>query len=228
MPQLKSNGTIAQYQQFVKDVYGLPNSRYFGIQDMLTNVERFMTRSLKGIRKGDKEKTKLNLIISLSWFMSMLNQLHIQIEEVAWKRFPYMCSYCASCPCACKAQKIQTRNPVTIDESKRPKTMEEFQKMFNEIYPASSRTLDHAGIHLIEEMGEVAEAILAYRGNHNDEDFQKVILECADLISCTMGVFNSLDINLAKELSMMFDNNCHVCKKAPCDCNFVSITQFKF
>lgn len=228
MAKVNPNTTIKEYQQFTKDVYGLPNSRYFSVQDMVTNIERFMMRGLKGIRKGDNEKTKLNLIVSLSWFMSMLNQLHIDIEEEVWKRFPYVCSYCAFCPCVCKAKKIQTRQKVVISENKRPKTMHDFQKMFDEIYPASSRTLDHAGVHLVEEMGEVAEAILIYRGNHNDEDFKKVILECADLISCIMGVFNSLEINLAKELSIIFNNNCHACHKAPCICNFVNIVQFKF
>ena len=227
MPQLKPDATIKEYQQFVKDVYGLPNDRYFSLQDMLANVERFMMRSLKGIRKNDNDKLKLNLIISLSWFMSIMNQLHIDIEEEVWKRFPYMCSYCASCPCICKAQKIQTRQNVTVDDSKRPKTMEEFQKMFSGIYPASNRTLDYAGVHLAEEMGEITESILNYRGNHDDKDFQNIILESADLISCIMGVFNSLKIDLSKELSIMFSENCHVCKKAPCVCNFVDIIGFK-
>ena len=227
MPQVKINTTIKEYQQFVKDVYGLPNDRYFSLQDMLANVERFMMRSLKGIRKNDNEKLKLNLIVSLSWFMSIMNQLHIDIEEEVWKRFPYMCSYCASCPCVCKAQKIQTRQKVTADESRRPKTMGEFQKMFADIYPASSRTLDYAGVHLAEEMGEITESILNYRGNHDDKDFQNIILESADLISCIMGVFNSLQIDLAQELSVMFKENCHVCKKAPCVCSFIDIIGFK-
>lgn len=227
MPQVKPDTSIKEFQQFVQDVYGLSNDRYFSIQDMVSNVERFMTRGLKGIRKGEPNRTKLNLMISFSWFMSMLNQLHIDIENEVWKRFPYMCSYCASLPCVCKAQKIQTRQQVVIDDSKKPKTLEGFQKMFNEIYPASIRTLDHAGIHLIEEMGEVSESILTFRGSHKDEELKKVVLECADLVSCIIGVFNSLNINLAKELSITFTENCHVCKKAPCICNFVDITEFK-
>src|SRR3989344_5166960 len=190
---------------------------------MLANVQRFITRSLKGIREGDNEKTKLNLMVSLSWFMSILNRLHIDIENEVWKRFSYFCSYCASCPCVCKAQKIQTRQPITINEQKRPKTIADFQKMFGQIYPASQRTLDHAGVHLVEEMGEVAEAILNYRGNHNDQDFKAVILESADLISCAMGVFNSLGVDLVRDLSVVFANNCHECKQAPCMCSFAHI-----
>jgi len=227
MAQVKPNTTIREYQQFVQDVYGLSNSRYFSLQDMLVNIERFVTRGMKGIRKRDDQKTKLNLMIALSWFMSMQNQLHIDIEDEVFNRFPYVCSYCALCPCACKAQKVQERRFITVDQEKRPKTLEEFQKMFNAIYPASSRTLDHAGVHLAEEMGEIAEAVLIYRGGHGDRDFENVMLECADFVSCLMGVFNSLGINLAKELSVEFSENCHVCKKAPCQCNFNTIMQFK-
>ena len=226
--KVKPDITIKEYQRFTFDIYGLANSRYFGVQDMMTNIERFMTRGLKGIRKGDSRKTKLNLMISFSWFTSMMNQIHVDIEKEVWERFPYMCSYCASCPCVCKAQKVKTRRKVTIDNKKKPKTMQDYQEMFNKIYPATSRTLDHAGVHLAEETGELAEAILIFRGNHNDEDFKKLILESADFVSCTMGVFNSIQVSLAKELSFLFHNNCHDCHKVPCVCNFIDITQFKF
>jgi len=32
---------------------------------------------------------------------------------------------------------------------------------------------------------------------------------------------------MAKELSIMFSNNCHICKNAPCTCSFIDITKFK-
>lgn len=227
MASVKEGTTIKEYQDFIKEVYGLSNDRYFNVGDMLTNVERFIMRGLKGIRKGDEEKTKINLLISLSWFMSMMNQLHIDIENESWKRFPYLCSYCADCPCSCKEKRPEERRKVFRDESKRPKTLEEFQIMFNKIYPAEKRTLEHAGVHLAEEMGEFSEAILTFRGAHKDGDFENLELETADLLSCFMSVFSSLEMNVAKELSVMFSNNCHVCKNAPCTCNFVDITQFK-
>ena len=177
MASVQANTTINEYQNFVKEVYGLPNDRYFSVWDMITNVERFAMRGLKGIRKGDKEKTKINLLISLSWFTSMMNQLHINIENEVWERFPYLCSYCGSCPCVCKEEKVQERQKVPIDETKRPKTFEDFQNMFNKIYPAEKRTLEHAGIHLAEELGEFSEVMLNYRGSHKDEDFKKMLLE---------------------------------------------------
>ena len=227
MASVKQNTTIKEYQNFIKEVYGLPNDRYFSLWDMTTNMERFVMRGLKGIRKEIKEKTKINLLIALSWFMSIMNQIHIDIEDEVWKRFPYLCSYCGSCPCSCKEKKIERRQDVSVDEKKRPRTFEEFQNMFDKIYPSGRRTLEYEGVHLAEEVGEFSEAILTYRGGHKDGDFQNVELEAADLFSCIMSVFNSLSMSVAKELSVMFSNNCHVCKNAPCICNFRDITDFK-
>ena len=84
MASVKRDTTIKEYQDFVNDVYGLNNLRNYTALDMLTNIERFAMRALKGIRKKDQEKIKTNLLIALSWFMSLTNQLRIDLEgEVA-------------------------------------------------------------------------------------------------------------------------------------------------
>jgi NTP pyrophosphatase (non-canonical NTP hydrolase) len=226
MTRVTRDTTIKKYQDFVNEVYGLSNDRYFSLWDMLSNVERFTMRGLKGIRKKDFKKTKLNIIISLSWFSSLLNMLHIDLENAVWKRFPYLCSYCAMCPCSCKERGIETRENIRIDNLKKPSTLEEYQIMFRKIYPPEKRTIEDAGIHLVEELGEFSEAVLTYMGEHKDELFEDIITESADIFSCIISLFNSLSINLAKELSEMFSDNCHVCHKNPCECSFNSIVNF--
>lgn len=227
MASIKFGTTIKEFQNFVEVVYGLSNDRYFSVWDMVANMERFMMRGLKGIRKKDADKTKLNIIIAFSWFMSLMNQLHIDIENEAWKRFPYLCSYCGSCPCSCKDKKIVKRQKIFINENKKPKTLNDYQKMFNEIYPAEKRNLENAGVHMAEEAGEFSEAILTFRGGYKKEDFKNIELEAADFFSCLMSVFNSLNLSAAQEISSMFSDNCHVCKKSPCECNFKEITNFQ-
>lgn len=227
MAKVNQDTTIREFQNFVNDVYGLSNDRNFSMGDMLSNVERFMMRGLKGVRKKDYEKTKANLLISLSWFMSIMNRLHIDLENAVWKRFPYLCSYCASCPCVCKETKPDSRKDVIADESKRPVTMREFQNMFIKIYPSDKRTVEHAGIHLAEEFGEFSEAIMKYAGEHKEGLFENIVLESADIFSCIVGMFNSLSVDMAKELSDRFQDNCHICHKAPCICSFNSIANFK-
>lgn len=227
MPSLKTNMTIGEYQDFIKNVYGVPNDRHYSAWDMLTNLERFIMRSLKGIRKKDLKKTKVNLLISSAWFMSLMNQMHVNVENEVWKRFPNVCSYCATVPCQCKTVKSEKRKKVLVQSNKHPQTFENFQIMFEKIYPSKKRTIEDAGIHLAEEMGELAEAFLAYRGKHKESDFNNIKNESADLFSCIMGVCNSLKINFTEELMTMFSKNCHVCKKAPCRCKFDFIIEFK-
>jgi len=99
--------------------------------------------------------------------------------------------------------------------------------MFNEIYPASSRTLAEAGVHLAEEMGEVSEAIHNYLGQHQQKQFNAVQLELADFISCVFGVANSAKIDIAAELQKMYKHNCHVCHQAPCVCKFGEVARIK-
>lgn len=99
--------------------------------------------------------------------------------------------------------------------------------MFRLIYPVKSRTLADAGVHLAEEMGEVAEAIHHYYGQHLHRQFNDIRYEIADFMSCAFGVANSAEINVAEELGKMFSNNCHVCHKAPCVCSFSFVSKIE-
>lgn len=58
-------------------------------------------------------------------------------------------------------------------------------------------------------------------------DFNRIPREAADLFSCLMGLFNSSGIDVAEELSIMFSNNCRMCKNAPCTCSFEDVIGFK-
>ena len=227
MSSIHNKTSLREYQSFTEEIYGLSNARYFDTIDILNNVGKFAMRGMKGIRKNDKEKAENNFIISLSWFMSVMNQLRIDVEQEIWERFPFLCPYCATSPCTCKEKRAVERQKVVIDEIKRPKTIKELQNMFEVLYPPEDRTLAQAGIHLAEELGELSEAMFKHKGSRNNKDFTKVTLEAADVIACLMGVFNSLGTNLAEELTKRFSNNCHVCHDAPCSCNFTFITEFK-
>lgn len=226
MPFIKRSATLQEFQKFIQEVYSFSNDRKFSVWDMLANVERFLMRGLKGIRKGDKKKITKNLLITLSWFISLMNQIHIDTTDDLWERFPGACSYCGKSPCECSKNKQQKRIKI-VPKIKQPETISDFQAMFEKIYPSARRSLDHAGIHLAEEMGELSEAFMAYRGDHSEKNFSKIRREVADWLSCFMGVFNSLGFNMANELSKMFSKNCHECKKAPCECTFERVVSYK-
>ncbi|OGI87024.1 hypothetical protein A2995_00440 [Candidatus Nomurabacteria bacterium RIFCSPLOWO2_01_FULL_33_24] len=227
MLKFDENQSLSQFQDFVNKIYGLPDDRLYSIWDLLTQQQRFAMRALKGIRKGDKEKLKTNLLISFSWLMAIANRLHIDLEEEVWRRFPAMCSYCGSSSCFCKKIKPSERQKVKIDSSLKPQNLIQSQKMFSVIYPPEGRTLAEAGVHLAEEMGEVSEAIHNFLGQHIQKQFDEIKLEMADYVSCVMGIANSAEINVARELSKIFYENCHICHKLPCACNFNSVASIK-
>jgi NTP pyrophosphatase (non-canonical NTP hydrolase) len=226
MASVPKTATISEYSTFVNTVYGIPNDRHYTSLDMLNNIQRFSMRAIKGIRKNSDEKVKVNILIAFSWYTSLMNRFHIDIADAVWDRFPYLCSYCGERPCACKSEKVESRRKITKDESVRPRTMEEYQQMFREIYPPERRTRQDAAIHLAEEVGELSEAFNLYMSDRSGELFQEVKFEAADFYSCIMGLLNSLDINFAEEVSEVFTDNCHVCHNAPCTCTFESVSTY--
>jgi NTP pyrophosphatase (non-canonical NTP hydrolase) len=227
MLKFSAKESLSQLQSFIEEIYGLPDDRLFSLPDLLSNQERFTMRALKGIRKGNKERLKSNLLIAFSWLLAAANRLGIDAEEATWRRFPTVCSYCGKQPCICKKTRPLKRKKNAIKKSLRPKSLSGFQKMFSLIYPPSSRNLNHAGIHLAEEMGELSEAVYSFLGEHKNQQFKKIENEVADFISCIFGVANSAKIDMAKELARIYCRNCHVCHKNPCECNFSFVARFK-
>ncbi len=226
MAQFLKKHSLLDFQKFIESVYSLPDDRLFSLWDLLSHQERFTMRALKGIRKNNRKKLELNLLIAFSWLMSVANRLHIIVEDAVWRRFPMQCSYCGALPCACKKIKPKQRVKIIRKNSMRPKTLSQFQEMFSRIYPPSSRTLSDAGVHLAEEMGELSEAVLCFLGEHKHKQFVDLQNELADFVSCIFGVANSANIDMANGLSKMFYKNCHVCHKAPCECSFSLIAKF--
>ncbi len=227
MASLSKNFSFANLQNFILDVYGFPDDRLFSLSDLVSNQERFTMRALKGIRKRDPKKLKINILIALSWFVAVANRMHVNLDAVIWRRFPYLCSYCRKVPCKCSKVKRKERGILKVDAKNKPKTFLDFQKMFSEIYPYENRTLDEVGVHLAEEMGELSEAIHIFLGEHKESQFIEIENEMADYISCIFGVANSSGINISNELEKTYKNNCHICHKSPCVCSFSSVAKFK-
>lgn len=227
MAHVYRNQSLRQFQTLIAEIYSLPDDRLYSIFDLLTQMQRFTMRTLKGIRKDNKEKLKKNLLVSFAWLMAIANRMHIDVEDEVWKRFPALCSYCGFAPCQCKKIKQEKRAKIKIDSSHRPTTINGFQEMFRSVYPPEGRTLPDAGVHLAEETGEVNEAIHNFLGQHLQKQLDDIKLEIADYVSCIFGVANSASLDIAPDLEEMFKNGCHVCHKIPCTCTFSRVVTLK-
>ena|SRR3989338_797957 len=226
MASFSSKDSLADFQKFNYQVYGPIDDRFYTAAELATQHQRFAMRAIKGIRKGEPVRLKNNLLVSLSFLMAVANRFHIDTEEETWRRFPALCSYCGSRPCVCKSQKPTKRRTLKRDSKLRPKDLANLQKMFESIYPSSTRSAEHAGIHFAEEVGEVGEAIFSFLTSHAEKQFQAMKVEIADCISCLFGIANSAGIDVAKELGTMFKNNCHVCHNLPCTCSFKKVARY--
>ncbi|MFA6006601.1 MAG: MazG-like family protein [Candidatus Paceibacterota bacterium] len=227
MASFLKNGSIADLQEFVSTVYGVSEDQKFSLFELVDNQAIFAMRAIKGIRKNDVEKLRINLLFSFSWVMSIANRLHIDASDMLWKRFPGCCSYCGKRPCICKSKHVETRVKGLHSIGKKPRTLAASQAELDAIYPKSDRTLDQAGIHLAEETGEFSEAVNQYYSIHDEKHLAKLEIEFADLISCMFDVANSAGINIAEEIAKVYHNNCATCHKPSCVCPFMSASEFE-
>ena len=78
----------------------------------------------------------------------------------------------------------------------------------------SIRGLDKTLIKLVEEVGELAEAVLL-------EDSDKITEEIVDIIAWTLSIANLIEIDIVKESFSKYPNICPRCKNNPCTCDSV-------
>jgi NTP pyrophosphatase (non-canonical NTP hydrolase) len=119
-----------------------------------------------------------------------------------FRKFPYVCPYCRKEPhndAICKA--VRGAKPTVDHEAlrteyernwhRRPATLNEWQKMFQDIYPRSTEDRGRSSLGLLEELGELAEAIRVYERHP-----KYFIGEAADVFSYLMGLANEHSIRL--------------------------------
>jgi hypothetical protein len=132
---MKPTSSLRDYQRFVAAVYGQNNERHYSVEEMLTNISRFAMRGLKGIRKGDDpEDANVNMVIALSWFMSLMNQLGVDLEDAVWNRDSRTCAHiAANVPVRLQSGRKFTkdRRSRSIKSCVRPKTIRQLQTMFD-------------------------------------------------------------------------------------------------
>ena len=92
----------------------------------------------------------------------------------------------------------------------------EFQDLMKKLYLEKDRERGKAktALKLMEEVGELAEAILL-------ENEEKVAEEMADIIAWVFSIANLYDINLSEAFREKYNNVCPKCDKNPCICDSI-------
>lgn len=172
---------------------------------------------------------------ALGWYFPLLSKCGVRsLEQIIYRKFPYVCPYCRREPhkeSECKVVKGTERtvnHPELIrmyntNLAKKPVGLNEWQKMFNDIYERSPNDNTKSTIGLMEELGELAEAIRIY-----DRHPKFFAGEVADVFSYIMGLANEYSIKLEtaglapfdfeKEFLKRYPGLCLACGNMVCTC----------
>ncbi len=163
---------------------------------------------------------------ALGWFFPLAAKLRIRsLEAVVLRKYPRVCPYCESPshrPDICNSGKQPNFDQLKerFEKITAPVSLNEWQGMFNQIYPREPQTRKSA-IGLFEELGELAEALRFY-----DRYPNYALGEMADVFSYIMGLANEYSANSQPPWSFDFQNRflseypgmCPGCRKSVCDC----------
>jgi NTP pyrophosphatase (non-canonical NTP hydrolase) len=198
-------------------------------------VEVLTGLSLFGTHKMKPEFSMENYVPkALAWWLSLCGAVGVRsVEELLWMKFPGVCSYCRlkeHREGPCKKAKDANRNPdwVILREmgtpawkaGTAPKTLSDWQTMFNTIYPIT-QTEDYGMTfgRLSEEVGELSEAVRMFGASPST-----FISEAADVFAWLMhfvGLYEARSnstINLSELLYRKYPDRCSDCNQYVCKC----------
>ena len=148
-------------------------------------------------KKRDRVDVPGALCKALGWYFPLLAKMGVEsVERLLFTKYPNVCPYCRKAPHVeqeCKLIKGTegvlshelVREFTEANWETRPASLNEWQRMFNNIYPRSLNSMGFSIIALMEELGELAEAVRVF-----DRYPHYFYGEAADVFSYLMGLAN--------------------------------------
>jgi len=176
------------------------------------------------VRKKKREEVTFKdaLCKALGWYFPLMAKFKVRsVEELIYRKYPYVCPYCREAPHVDSKCKTVHGTKRTLDHSAlrqkyvdnknlRPHGIRKWQQMFDKIYP---RTLDDAArsvVGLFEELGEIAEAVRVF------DRYPKYFAgEAADVFSYLMGLANEYSLQRELEDKEAFDLESEFLRRYP-------------
>ncbi len=143
---------------------------------------------------------------ALGWYFPLLAKLRVRsVESLVFRKFPGVCPYCREAPHNESKCKLVRGTESTVNHSQveeiydrdrinRPAGLNQWQSMFNRIYPRSLNESGRSTIGLLEELGELAEAVRVF-----DSHPHYFLGEAADTFSYIMGIANEHQVKETQE-----------------------------
>jgi NTP pyrophosphatase (non-canonical NTP hydrolase) len=185
-------------------------------------------------KKRENVDTADALCKALGWYFPLLAKLNVQsVEALVFKKFPGVCPYCRKAPHEDMICKQVRGTTTTVNHAEvvahfdrswrtRPRGLDDWQGMFHNIYPRQVGDAGRSSLGLMEELGELAEAVRVF-----DAHPQYFLGEAADTFSYIMGFANeqtlreTLDertFSFEREFLSRYPGLCTQCGSRICVC----------
>lgn len=219
--------TLKEWQIFFDKIYfDIDTQRYgddFGnMSKMWLHLSEDSSDIARGIRKINYGDVVDKLVRVFCWYCSFTSKLNIDLDELIWHYFPYVCPTCyneaGACICGMKKEafigftqkKQKDENILKIfrqkNEKIKPINLNEYVKMFRDIYGNTSKsvTLEAVYLHFNEELGEVSRIIrlIELEKTKTNPDSDVIHILQTDLRSELADVFSYI-ANLAYKLDFI-------------------------
>jgi len=229
--------SLDDWYRSINGIY-LDRNFYRSVESMFSHLVE-VTRGVSLAAEAGKRKRNLDpkdfLPKTIAWWMTLCGKVGVpSVEDMVWAKFPGVCPYCRLNPH--DSQKCKEREPsrAQIDWSAlkdisavrhRPRTIRDWQKLFNDIYPRTELTThDFGSRRLQEEIGELAEAVRVLP--IAPEYF---VSEAPDVFAWLMGFANQFDFDdrvpsqqfgvaLDTLLERTYPGRCEKCGWTVCKC----------
>jgi hypothetical protein len=174
---------------------------------------------------------------AIAWWLALCGKMGVRsVEAMLWAKFSYVCPYCRKCPHLndpCRETKREHRGPDwgalgeigNANETKKPRTIIEWQRMFYDIYPTpNDPTYATPILRFTEEMGELAEAVRIAQVAPG-----YFLSEASDVFAWLMNLQNvshskrnlahsQRGNDIADEFALAYPDNCRDCGGLVCTC----------
>jgi NTP pyrophosphatase (non-canonical NTP hydrolase) len=159
---------------------------------------------------------------ALGWYFPLMAKLRVRsVEDLIFRKYPRVCPYCRKAPHVDRECKTVRGTASTVNHealrrafeansSKRPVTLDDWQQMFQDIYPRSADDKARSTLGLFEELGELAEAVRVF------ERYPRYFAgEAADAFSYLMGLANEHSLRVAQDSGEVFSLHEEYLKRYP-------------
>lgn len=159
---------------------------------------------------------------ALGWYFPLMAKLRVKsLEELIYRKYPYACPYCRELPHVDAKCKIVygTKRTVNHPELKskyvayrtlKPHSNSDWQEMFAKIYPRTVEDSSRSVVALLEELGELAEAVRVF------DRYPKYFAgEAANVFSYLMGLANEYSLQQERDDQGAFDLEAEFLKRYP-------------